>query len=189
MTDEKPAPPRGLRGPKPLGPLADAETPILVTADVKDLAKNLSLDGGDFAVIVPTEEILGLLRPFNARARHVLVSLLRGYSRKMAATNVGIDSETLANWGKRVPEFAQAMTRAESWGFSKVFERELYSRALAGPEDRASGRLLEVVLKSRDAAYRDKSQVHMEVLHRAQEAVAGAFGGWEHEDENNAARG
>lgn len=179
MTDDAPAPaPRGHRGPKPLGPLADSDTPVLVQSDVIQLAKDLMLDGGDFAVITPAVEIVGLLRPFNARARHVLVSLLRGYSRKMAATNVGLDSETVANWGKRVPEFAEAMRKAQDWGFARTFERELYSRALAGPADRGSMRALELVVKARDSAYREKAQIQMDVIHRAQEAMTGAFGGW-----------
>lgn len=182
------------RGPgrPPLGPLADGETPVLVSSDVRELQGNLSIDGGDFAVHVPAEDLRGLLVPFNARARHVLVSLLRGYSRAQAATLVGIDSDTLAAWAKRHPEFGAAVRRAESWGFSRVFEGELYRRALAGPEDRGSMQALLAVAKARDSAYREKAQLHMDVVHRAQGAIGAAFGGWREgeaaEDENHAAR-
>lgn len=177
-------------GRPPLGPLADNETPVLISSEITTLAKNLSLDAGDFTVLTNAEEIRGLLGPFNARARHVLVSLLRGYSKRMAATMVGVDVDTLTRWGKSVPEFAQAMSKASDWGFSRTFERELYSRALAGPDDKGSMRALELVTKSRAAEYREKAQVQMEVIHRAQEAMSGAFGGWKpSEDENNGERG
>lgn len=166
-------------GPK-TGPLAgDEATDILVTADVHALAKNLTLDGGDFQVITPVEEIRGLLAPFSNRARHILVSLLRGYSIRMAAANVGLTDETVRLWGKKAPEFAQAVQRASNLGFSRTFERELHSRAMAGTDDRGSMRALEMVVKARAPEYREKQQVHMEVVHRAEQALGGMVQGWE----------
>jgi hypothetical protein len=164
-------------GRRALGPMEDSETPMLLTRDVEQLKSNLNINGGDFAVTVPIEELVGLLQPFNTRARHVLVSLLRGYSRDMAATAIGMTHEGLRGWGKRHPEFAEAMTKASQMGFSKVFEGELYRRALAGPDDRGSMRALELVAKSRSSAYRDKSQHQVDVIHHAQAATEQAFGG------------
>lgn len=157
----------------------DSNTPPLLSKDIRELQNNLTIDGGDFVVKLDTEVLSGLLRPFNGRARHILVSLLRGYSQRMACAGAGIDPETLRRWGLKHPDFAAAVKQAESLGFSRVFERELYSRALAGSEDRGSMRALELVTKARAPEYRDKSQVQMEVVHRAQEATSGAFGGWD----------
>lgn len=160
----------------------DAATPPLLSQDIRELQNNLTIDGGGFQVTVDPEFLSGLLRPFNGRARHILVSLLRGYSQRMAASAAGIDPETLRRWGVRHPEFALAVKQSEQLGFSRVFERELYNRALAGPDDRGSMRALELVTKSRAPEYREKQQVHMEVVHRAQAAMTGAFGGWDAAD-------
>lgn len=170
-----------------LGPMLDASTPELAAPQIAELRQNLRLDGGDFQVTLDVEALRGLLLPFNGRARHVLVSLLRGYSQRMAAASAGIDPETLRRWGLRHPEFAAAVKQAEGLGFSRVFERELYSRAMAGPEDRGSMRALELVTKARAAEYREKTQVQMEVVHRAQEAMTGAFGGWDQPDTSTTA--
>lgn len=170
-------------GGRSKGPLAEADTPPLKLNDIRHVADALQLDIGNGASIsIPAEAVLELFQPFNGRARHVLASLLSGYSRKMAASRIGIDNETLQNWAKRVPAFAKALQQAEDWGFARIWESELYKRALAGPQDRHSGRLLELVVKARDAAYRDKSQLHMEITHVAQQAMHNAFGGWDADD-------
>lgn len=178
MTPDTPA----RTGRPELGPMLDASTPELAEPQIAELRQHLKLDGGDFAVTLDVEALRGLLLPFNGRARVVLVALLRGFSQRMAAASAGIDPETLRRWGVRHREFADAVKQAEGLGFSRVFERELYSRAMAGPEDRGSMRALELVTKARAAEYREKSQVQMEVVHRAQEATTGAFGGWEQGD-------
>lgn len=157
----------------------DAQTPPLLIKDVKELRTNLALDGGDFRVELPEDVLRGLLEPFSTRARMVIVSLLRGYSQRMAAATAGIDDETVRVWGKRHPEFAQAVQKAASLGFSRTFERELHQRALAGPDDRGSMRALELVTKARAPEYREKQQIAMEVTHRAEIALGGMVQGWD----------
>ncbi|MDX9738733.1 MAG: hypothetical protein RBT53_11370, partial [Azonexus sp.] len=120
----------------------------------------------------------GLLRPFNGRARAVLIALLRGHSRTMAATAAGIDVDTLRRWEQREPEFARATARAADFGFSSVYEAELYDRAL-DRSDKASGRLLELLLKSRSADYREKSQLQLEVVRRNEQAGSALLEGYE----------
>jgi hypothetical protein len=97
----------------------------------------------------------------------------------MAAAAAGVSEATLEQWEKKHPEFRQATVSAYQMGFRRVFEPELYRRALAGPDDRGSMRALELVTKARDGSYRDKSQVQMEVFHRATEATSGLTGGWQ----------
>lgn len=135
----------------------------------KVVAGNVQVDAG---------EVGGLLRPFNGRARRYLVALLQGQSHMMASANAGVDNDTITRWKKLHPEFAKAASRCSNLGFTAVFEAELYDRAL-DRDDRASGRLLELVVKSRDAAYREKSQVQLEVQLRAAEATTGLIGGWQ----------
>jgi hypothetical protein len=159
----------------PLGPLADSDTATLVRTDVAALARNLRLDGGDFTVLIPEGEIRGLLLPWNTRARQVLVSLLRGYSLRSAAATAGIDHDTVTRWGKKHTDFSQALTKAREWGFTRTFESELQRRALAGPDDRGSMQALLAVAKARAPEYREKSQLQLEVLHRAEAAEAAAF--------------
>lgn len=136
----------------------------------------------------------GLVRELQARAGEqgvrIGMALAAGQSRGMAALAGGITRQGLAAWCKRDREVSVLFDACEQLGFSSVLESELYRRALSGPEDRGSIRALELVVKARDPQYRDKAQVQMEVIHRAQEAVAEAFGGWEQaEDANDAARG
>lgn len=167
------------RGRKALGPLIDPSTPPLTESDVEVLQTHLTVSGGDFNVTPPAEFLGGLLSPFNTRARAVLVALLRGYSRGMAAAAGGVGETTVEGWEKRHPEFREAMVQCLNLGFRRVFEPELYRRALAGPEDRGSMRALELVTKARDSAYRDKSQVQHELIQRAVEAEVGFTSGWQ----------
>ncbi|HML98922.1 MAG TPA: hypothetical protein PKD75_10605 [Tepidiformaceae bacterium] len=170
---------RNVRGMKPLGPMADDVTPPLLPETIDQLAQHLTLNADGFSVVsLPAEEISGLLEPFNGRARGVLVAMLRGYSQRMAAATVGVTGDTVTDWGKRHPEFAQALRKAADWGFSRTFERELHQRALAGPEDRGSMRALELVAKSRAPEYREKQQIAMEVTHRAEIALGNMVQGW-----------
>ncbi|MBA2708305.1 MAG: hypothetical protein H0U59_10940 [Gemmatimonadaceae bacterium] len=166
------------RGPPAWGPIADSVTPTLQEEDVRALQDHLTINGGDFDVRIPIEEIVGLLRPFNGRARTVVSKLLTGYSVGMAAACAGVDPETVSTWGKRHPEFGLAVRKARDWGFRRTAERELQRRAMAGNDDKHSGRLLELWLKREDASYRDKSQLHMEVVHRALEAESTVSQGW-----------
>ncbi len=161
-----------------LGPMADDETPELLDQDIQTLADGLRTDFGSFVVEVPTGALDGLLRAFNARARIVLTALLHGYSVGMAAANVGVDPDTVARWAKREPEFGVALKKARDWGFRRTAERELQRRAMAGPDDRASGRLLELWLKREDAAYRDKSQLDIAVHQAFEAAGTSAIAGW-----------
>lgn len=156
----------------------DAQTPPLLIKDVRELRTNLTLDAGDFRVELPEDTIRGLLEPFSTRARMVIVSLLRGYSQRMAAATAGISDETVRLWGKAHPEFAQAVAKASNLGFSRTFERELHQRALAGPDDRGSMRALELVTKARAPEYREKQQIAMEVTHRAEQALGMMVQGW-----------
>ena len=169
---------RNVRGAPPLGPLADASTGPLVAAAIDQLAQHLAMNGDEFTVPMPAEEIAGLLEPFNGRARGVLVAMLRGYSQRMAAATVGVTGDTVSDWGKRHPEFAQALRKAADWGFSRTFERELHQRALAGPDDKGSMRALELVTKARAPEYREKQQIAMEVTHRAEMALGNMVQGW-----------
>lgn len=157
----------------------DSDTPPLLTKDVTTLQDALSLDAGEYQVRIPTDAIVGILRPYNRRAREVLICLLRGYSLGMAAANSGIHADTVTLWGKKHPEFADAVRKARDWGFRRTAERELQRRALAGSDDKHSGRLLELWLKREDSAYRDKSQLQMEVVHRAMEAGNAVIQGWQ----------
>jgi len=95
----------------------------------------------------------------------------------MAAAAGGVTDDTLRAWEKRDPDFAQALSVAQELGYRIVVEAELYDRAF-DREDRASGRLLELVVKARDSAYREKSQVSMEITHRAEAAMDSAIEGY-----------
>lgn len=165
-------------GRTPLGPMGDALTSKLEASDVAQLQDALAIGDGDFRVTMATETLIGLLKPFNNRARAVLVALLRGYSKGMAATHAGIAEATLANWERAQPAFREATVSAYQAGFRRVFEPELYRRAMAGTEDRGSMRALELVTKARDSAYRDKAQMQLEVVHRAAESMGKLVAGW-----------
>lgn len=162
---------------KPLGPMALSDEPV---APIE-----VEWNDGTTTVRVPTEVIAGLLRPFNGRARTVLISLLRGHSQGMAAAAAGVDTDTVTRWTKREPQFGEAVKLASDLGFRSVYEAELYDRAL-DRGDRASGRLLEVLLKSRSADYRDKAQVSMEVTHRAVSAGQAMIEGYTPAADSNA---
>ena len=166
-----------------LGPLDDSRTPPLLRRDVAELQTNLAVGDGTFTVMPPSEQLWGLLAPFNTRARHIIVSLLRGYSHGMAATAAGVAENTMQRWMKAHPEFREAVGTASQMGFRRTFEPELYRRAMAGREDRGSMRALELVTKARDSAYRDKSQVQHEIITRAQESTAALTGGWQAQPE------
>ena len=139
---------------------------------------NLAIDAGAFQVLIPGEAITGLLRPFNTRARSVLVSLLRGYSLGMAAAAAGISTDSVALWGRNEPSFAHAVVQARDLGFRRTQEPELYRRAMAGEGDRGSMRALELIVKARDSAYREKSQIAMEITHKAGESLTRLVGGY-----------
>lgn len=122
------------------------------------------------------------MQPFTGRARVVVIQLLRGQSLTMAATTAGITAETLARWRKHDAAFNEAVETALSWGFARVYESELYDRAL-DRSDRASGRLLELVLKSRSPDYRERAQLRHEVIHRAEQAHSNMIAGWSGDNE------
>lgn len=162
-----------------MGPMLDPDTPPLLPEQIEVLHQHLTLEGGDYRVTVPQEQIVGMLKPFNGRARVILERLLNGYSMGMAAACAGVDTDTVRGWGRRHPEFRAALNTARDWGFRRTAESELQRRALAGSDDRASARLLELWVKREDAAYREKSQIQMDVIHRADERQRQVAGSWQ----------
>ena len=152
-----------------------------------DLVEKLS--GPVVQTVDPDEgEMTGLLavveRHADGRGLKFALGLLRGWSRDMAAASAGVSDTTIRRWEERYPELGMALERIERVGFAVTFERELYTRALAGPDDRSSARLLEIVVKSRDAKYRDKSQVEITHALASRKAMAGITRNWQQADEN-----
>lgn len=147
-----------------------------------DLAVVYSGAGEKWQVSVPAETLADLLRPFDGRRRVFLVALLNGYSKAMAAANAGVTPRCAQLWAKRDPEFGGAVAMAQHFGFASVVEPELYRRAFAGPKDRGSMRALELILKARDPSYREKQQVELDVIHRAEEATRRLIDGWDRGD-------
>jgi transposase len=160
------------------GPRADELTEPLDLTVIAQLQEHLNIAGDTFTVTVDPEALIGLLGPFDGRARRVLLLLLQGYSMGMAAASVGRSIQTLQTWARDDPEYAVAQRTARDWGFRRTAERELQRRAMAGPDDKASGRLLELWLKREDSAYREKSQVAMEITHKAGESLTRLVGGY-----------
>lgn len=105
-------------------------------------------------VAVPEGSIARVIERFDGRKRAFLVRLLNGWSRTAAAAGVGVSVRATQLWTKRDPGFAEAARFCEEVGFATVAEVELYRRAFAGSKDSGSARALELVLRSRDPAYR-----------------------------------
>jgi hypothetical protein len=159
-------------GPYPIDGLTPEPIPLdILPARVTDQTTGLTLD---------MSEVRGVLTPFNGRARTFLLALLRGASRTRASMAAGVDIDTVRAWEKREEEFRKASSRCANLGFASVFEAELESRAMAGPDDRGSMRALELVVKARGPEYREKSQLAIDVQVRAQEATHSLGGGWQH---------
>ena len=156
--------------PRPDEPQSLPLTDVLSFEDRTDSITGMRLDGA---------EIVGLLEPFNGRARAALIALLRGASRTQAAVAAGIDIDTMRGWERKHEQFATATATCANWGFATVFERELMSRALAGADDRGSMRALELIIKARDASYREKQQIQMEHIIRARAAQDTLVAGWQ----------
>ena len=134
----------------------------------------------DFSVSLDPEEIGGLLRPFSARAQVILVALLRGHTETMAAASAGVSPQAVFNWKAKYPEFREACAQAAAWGFGAVFEAELHTRAVAGKSDPGSMRALELVVKSRDDAYREKRESNVTVFNVKDSAtLGGVLGVWQ----------
>ena len=131
---------------------------------------------GFVSLDLDVETVTGLLQPFSGRARKAIEGLLNGMTFGMAYVNAGYTNESFRLARMRDPEFAAAVEKAADMGFRRVYERELYDRAL-DRNDRASGRLLELILKARSADYREKAQLQMSVIHAAADAF-GSAGGW-----------
>ncbi len=152
------------------------------TAELKrELVVTYSGSGEHWQVSVPAETVADLLRPFDGRKRAFLASLLNGKSKTMAAAGIGVTPRCTQQWAAKDGSFAEAVELAERIGFAGVVESELYRRALAGAEDRGSMRALELVVKSRDASYREKQQVQMDIIVQARESQARLVAGWEQE--------
>lgn len=118
----------------------------------------------------------GLLDSFNGPARRVCLSLLQGASILQAAASAGKAKNTIDSWRQADVTFQRAVGLCLDLG-SALYEGELHSRALAGPDDRGSMRALELVVKARNPDYRDKAQVQMGVIHVFKQALSDA-GGW-----------
>ncbi len=140
------------------------------------------LDRAEVAKLLPTvgadavEDIASLLDGFNGRARSICLLLLGGASILQAAAGAGLARGTLDNWRQADVAFQRAVGLCLDLG-SALYEGELHSRALAGPDDRGSMRALELVVKARNPDYRDKAQVQMGVIHVFKQALSDA-GGW-----------
>ncbi len=135
--------------------------------------------GDAWQVSAPAEELHQLISPFDGKRRAFLVGLLNGRSRTMAAAGAGVTVRCIQLWTRADDEFREAARTAEHLGFAGVIESELYRRALAGEKDRGSMRALELVVKSRDAAYREKAQVTLDVVQHAEEALHRVVDGWD----------
>ena len=137
------------------------------------------LDRAEVARLVPSidadavEEISGLLDGFNGRARRVCLLLLGGASLLQAAAGAALSRGTLDNWRQGNAAFQRAVGLCLDLG-SALYEGELHSRALAGPDDRGSMRALELVVKARNPDYRDKQQIQMGVLHVFKQGLSDA---------------
>ena len=169
----RPDAPAATRGRTAIGPMPQygEELPPLDVAEIKRLVPELPPDA--------IEEMTGLLSSFGGRARRVLLSLLRGASILAAAASAGIGRATVDDWRQREPAFQRAVGLCLDLG-SALYEGELHSRALAGPDDRGSMRALELVVKARNPDYRDKAQIQMGVLHVFKQGLSDA-GGWRSE--------
>ena len=116
-----------------------------------------SRPGDAWDVHVPTADVAHALAPFEGRKRAFLVRLLNGRSKRAAAAGAGISVRATQLWAKADRDFAEAVAFCGEVGFATVIEDELYRRALAGPSDSGSMRALELVAKSRDPRYRDRT--------------------------------
>ena len=156
----------------PQGPRPTGTEPIPVTEGEIEIVTR-----GAQRVLVPGDALRGILGPFNGRARSILLSLLGGHSMGMASAGAGISKNTLDRWRQSDPAFGEAVTLAYDIGFSAGIEAEAYDRAM-DRTDRASGRLLELILKARSPDYREKSQLQLEVVARVGSALDTLVGGW-----------
>ena len=159
--------------PYPQGPRPLSDEPLPIQEEDYQLVTRTGQ-----SVAIPAEALGGLLRPFNGRARQILLRLLAGHSLGMAAASVALSKDALDDWRKRDPEFGAAVTLCYDIGFSVGIEAEAYDRAM-NREDRASGRLLELILKARSPDYREKSQLQLEVVRRVEFAGHRMIAGWQ----------
>lgn len=133
---------------------------------------------------IPSGFITGLLSACEGRAgvagRLIGMALMRGLPRRMACLKAGISRSSMDSWAKSDRELAELWRVCEDIGLSQTLEAELYSRAMAGPEDRGSARLLEIALKARMPEYNEKRTAMLDVVEKAAEAQASIAAGWQH---------
>lgn len=126
--------------------------------------------------------ITGLLNVVEARAGQKLgrmaANLVAGMSMEGAAVLAGMSATYAQSYRKKYPDVAELLAECEQLGF-QLYETELMRRALAGSEDRNSARLLEIVIKARRAEYRDRQQVSIDVMHRAESHHSAIVAGWD----------
>lgn len=140
--------------------------------------------GNNVSIELDPEWVAGFVAPFQGRARIALEALLKGHTRGMAAVAAGVSARTLQRWAQEDPKLGEAIEAAQEAGFSRVYEAELYDRAL-DRSDRGSIRALELVAKSRSAAYRDKAQGRLDVVHHVGQQLRGHVGGWKDTDSSS----
>ncbi len=162
-------------------------TSAAAVPEASRLAVTYSGPADSWQISVPAETVMRLIAPFDGRRRAVLTALLNGSSKSMAAVSAGVTTRSVQLWEKADEGFQNAVALAERIGFACIIESELYRRALAGAEDRGSMRALEMVVKSRDAAYREKAQVTLDVVHRAEDNLHRLTAGWDSDSESDTA--
>lgn len=111
--------------------------------------------------------------------RRIATALLGGQSRTMAALAGGLTEGGLRDWCKKVPDARKVFDMCEQIGLASTLETELYRRAMSGKDDKGSLRALELILKARRPEYREKSQLALEVVHRAETAMQSLTEGWQ----------
>ena len=126
--------------------------------------------------------ITGLLQTMQSRAgqkySRMAANLIGGFSFEGAAVLAGLSARNAETYRRKYPDIAELLAECEQLGF-QLYETELMRRALAGSGDRNSARLLEIVLKARRAEYRDRQQVSIDVMHRAESHHSAIVAGWD----------
>lgn len=127
-------------------------------------------------------KIRGCLAALKARAgdryERLGMALTAGHSWEVSANLAGLTLGTVRTYQRKYPDVSELLGECESVGFA-IYELELQQRALAGSDDRNSARLLEILLKARRAEYREKQQLSIDVMHRAESRLADVVGGWD----------
>lgn len=109
------------------------------------------------------EGICGLIAPYSRKARNLLIDLVSGSTLTTARARQVLPQASFDYWRDNWPEYRAAVDACYELGTLR-FEDELRRRALAGIDDKASMRALELIAKSRNADYRDRAQQDMAIV-------------------------